>query len=108
MKTDRELLELAAKAAGIEGEWCDCEDHADGILLDDMRCLVWNPLTDDGDRYRLARACNLIIDFDGGEVRWYANGELNPRGFRWMPGGSVDLEARAIVRAAAAIGEAMP
>lgn len=101
MNTDRELLELAAKAAGFNGRWIQW-DGAGFFQLSNG--YVWNPLTDDGDRYRLAKACKLVIDFDGGEVRWYADGESVPRLFRWMPGGNVDLEARAIVRAAAAIG----
>ena len=51
--TDRELLELAAKAAGIELRW-----YPDGTAYSDSRCKgywdVWNPLTDDGDALRLA------------------------------------------------------
>ena len=43
--TDRELLEMAAKAAGI----------ADGDVFYDMdNDKEWNPLTDDGDALRLA------------------------------------------------------
>jgi hypothetical protein len=51
--TDKELLELAAKAAGIErryyeylGEW--------GLIDDGPDSGWWNPLTDDGDALRLA------------------------------------------------------
>ena len=54
---DRELLELAAKAAGIFGVW---EEHSDffdintsGIYVDGASFL-WNPLSDDGDALRLA------------------------------------------------------
>ena len=46
--TDRELLELAAKAAGIE----DISYYLDDFL--------WNPLTDDGDALRLAVKLNLL------------------------------------------------
>ena len=43
--TDHELLEMAAKAAGI----------ADGDVFYDMdNDKEWNPLTDDGDALRLA------------------------------------------------------
>lgn len=48
--TDRELLELAAKAAGIE-LW---KDVAGNFYTDPKSSVIWNPLTDDGDALRLA------------------------------------------------------
>lgn len=57
--TDRELLILAAKAAGVEGEyesWTG-QGFKEGIrqVLNGEKCLrPWNPLTDDGDAFRLA------------------------------------------------------
>jgi len=51
--TDRELLEMAAKAAGAEFEVSD----EDGVYLHQPIGGVagfWNPLTDDGDAFRLA------------------------------------------------------
>ena len=59
---DRELLELAAKAAGIKIRWqsygnyfviCDIDDE--GIEA------VWNPILDDGDALRLAIKLNMGI-----------------------------------------------
>ena len=50
--TDRELLELAAKAAGIK---TSLHKETDSLWIDGPR--VWNPLTDDGDALRLA--CDL-------------------------------------------------
>jgi hypothetical protein len=55
--TDREMLELAAKAAGIEIWW-----YSAGNTF----CLMghhveWNPLTDDGDALRLAIDLGLSI-----------------------------------------------
>ena len=60
--TDRELLELAAKAAGIDGEFVLDEAYAqerwhfmrpyDNQNM--MTAYEWNPLTDDGDALRLA------------------------------------------------------
>ena len=47
--TDRELLKLAAKAAGIEV----CGSDLDNLLID-CNGDDWNPLTDDGDALRLA------------------------------------------------------
>ena len=65
--TDREYLELAAKAAGIELRW-----HPDGTAYSDSRCKdywgVWNPLTDDGDALRLAVKCNLNVCVGYGSV----------------------------------------
>jgi hypothetical protein len=60
--TDRELLEAAAKAAGIE-----LKPHPNGKLFRDLHFINvaerrnWNPLTDDGDALRLAVKLNLIV-----------------------------------------------
>ena len=51
--TDKELLELAAKAAGYEARWFGdvfCRD----TKLEPYPWRGWNPLTDDGDALRLA------------------------------------------------------
>ena len=60
--TDRELLEAAARAAGNSASW-DCEELADsdstgqGMFFDGKRTpdnsKYWNPLTCDGDAFRL-------------------------------------------------------
>ncbi|MFM0141704.1 hypothetical protein [Paraburkholderia sp. RL18-085-BIA-A] len=52
---DRELLELAARAIGIPLEWSkesDCGPRTTGWK-------TWNPLTDDGDAFRLAMKLDL-------------------------------------------------
>lgn len=58
MTTDRELLEWAAKAAGIEFGVIHQRPH--------RRCpegwTPWNPLTDDGDALRLAVKCRIELD----------------------------------------------
>jgi hypothetical protein len=51
---DRELLEFAAKAAGIDVHTIE---DADGVVHWDG----WNPLTDDGDALRLAVKLHLIV-----------------------------------------------
>lgn len=60
--TDEELLELAAKAIGRTDLRC-VREFIQGELRvgmwDDLNEVVWNPLTDDGDAFRLA--CNLKI-----------------------------------------------
>ncbi len=59
--TDKELLEMAARAAGIRLEY----NGADGaVILPD--CVVWRPLLDDGDALRLAVALEIGIDFFSG------------------------------------------
>lgn len=59
-KTDRELLELAAKAAGIEGEWSKTIGGWD-CLITKRGSLVWQPLFDDGDAFRLAMKYGFTI-----------------------------------------------
>jgi hypothetical protein len=108
--TDRELLERAAKAAGIDACWINPDDAEfdsanEGMWLNGERSpdnsKFWNPLTDDGDRYRLARTCDMQINFVLGTARCGNHTEA------FTPGNAVE-EAYAIVRAAAAIGKEMP
>jgi methylase of polypeptide subunit release factors len=120
--TDRELLELAAKAAGIEieyrpGAFKNRQGSAtkfdvvtwNGPYLkgsDDP----WNPLTDDGDALRLAVKLKIAVDawvsetctvvfFHGGR------GRIVERHYGDDPYAAT---RRAIVRAAAEIGRNMP
>jgi hypothetical protein len=55
MTDDRELLELAAKAAGRGSQWW-MESTWNGPDKE------WNPLTDDGDALRLAVKLGLIVE----------------------------------------------
>jgi hypothetical protein len=96
--SDRELLELAAKAAGIaDAIW---SDKFDSLLLSPGR-EFWNPLTDDGDALRLAVTIGLQVDCSRPSA-----GEPYKRHHIWRD----DLcdratgTRRAIVRAAAEIG----
>ena len=100
--TDRELLELAAKAAGIE-LWVDSvSGYRNGPDGD-----TWNPITDDGDAMRLAVRLRLCIS----PPDPYLN-----KVYVSAPGaGAVEdcgddpyaATRRAIVRAAAEIGKGM-
>lgn len=54
---DRELLERAARAAGVE--WSAEEGH--GWQQIDGLHSVWNPLTDDGDALRLAVKLRMAV-----------------------------------------------
>ena len=57
---DHELLELAAKAAGINLVY-------DGAFMSsiDEGLRFWNPLTDDGDALRLAVKLHIDVTFAG-------------------------------------------
>ena len=58
-QSDRELLELAAKAAGINvQQWVESRNT---FFLEPHQ-QHWNPLTDDGDALRLAVKLGLFID----------------------------------------------
>lgn len=57
---DRELLERAAKAAGVKALPHLQDPHVAGLRIFGG---YWNPLTDDGDAFRLAVALRLPIEF---------------------------------------------
>jgi len=105
MMADRELLEMAAKAAGIQLNNAAMQTMYMG---DDGQWVFWNPLKDDGDALRLAVKLHIDIytpDRDG------RVGVLTPECEEVYEPEGVDACAavrRAIVRAAAAIGEPMP
>ena len=105
---DRELLELAAKA---HGDLRYVPDGVDGWiheLPNGDRGAWWNPLTDDGDALRLA--VKLGMHFECG-AEWsicYA-GSVCAKQFSERHGDDkYAATRRAIVRAAAEIGRAMP
>jgi hypothetical protein len=95
--TDRELLELAAKACGIEEAKMRIEFNQ------------WNPLTDDGDALRLAVRLRLVISPTDVTVMAYEPSTMS-RGEVYAPIGSDPFAAtrRAITRAAAEIGRTTP
>lgn len=114
MKTDRELLELAAKAAGIElgpvgaevgsasfdGEGL-CKYHAGGFTS-----WRWRPLTDDGDALRLAVKLRLNVnfeEFDGAEYACAVPHKSHQGHDEVMGDDENAATRRAIVRAAAAL-----
>lgn len=114
MSTDRELLELAAKAAGLVGyQYCESWDGMAKYLnvIDGFdRDSIWRPHKDDGDALRLAVA--LVIDIsppriEGDDAK--ATALSGKAIYQEDDGGSgASATRRAIVRAAAEIGKAMP
>jgi hypothetical protein len=62
---DRELLEWAAKAAGIQYKWADeggCCIGTEGNQWTGGP-KMWNPLTDDGEEARLEAALGLNVEW---------------------------------------------
>lgn len=115
--TDRELLELAAKACGYDTShpW-----NAERLTLDppvaslciDGVSTAWNPLKNDGDALRLAVTCGVDIRLFGlfpfdGMRRISTLVDRLGRGFNEFPDDNTaySLTRRAIVRAAAEIGK---
>ena len=109
--TDRELLELAAKAAGIEH--LSSEYYVSGPELWDIeRKRWWRPLTNDGDALRLAVQLGLIVCVMNGAhfTGIYISSESPCGKYDEVEHhGECALAAtrRAIVRAAAQIGAQM-
>ena len=113
MSTDRELLELAARAAGIviNAKRQAARDEAgfSDIGLWTTTTANWNPLTDDGDALRLAASLRLQINpgkhiGDGCTVETQRSGIAGCTAFYE----DVAKQMRqAIVRAAAEIGKGM-
>lgn len=104
--TDRELLELAAKAAGIGVRW-DTWANAPMVLSDNgIDTSTWDPLTDDGDALRLAVKLQMEIAIfeDECHTRCIEHGQ---REWCDVIGEPYAATRRAIVRAAAEIGKAM-
>lgn len=105
--SDRELLELAAKAAGIELRGV-CNTHA---LIDGMGSLlgIWDPIDDDGDALRLAGTAGISVDRTSNRCWAWKNGSAMYGVCEEFYKGDIHAATRlAIVRAAAEIGRKMP
>lgn len=108
MQSDKELLELAAKAIGEQF-------HSGHITLNrkQYEWVEWNPLTDNGDALRLGIRLRLDISFLGGivEVCWFDEEAATTRYVEEPINdaqGECEATRRAIVRAAADIGATQP
>jgi hypothetical protein len=100
MKTDRELLELAAMAAGVK-DFVFCAET--GAPFDAVG--YWNPLADDGDALRLAVRLSILVDVTAFSVTAIVNGAISAK--EKHDGDPYASTRRAITRAAAAIVEGM-
>lgn len=117
--SDRELLELAAKAVGYT---TNHPMNAERMELTPPVCALWvvrpdgkfstgwDPLANDGDALRLASALRLLVKpgkhkGDGCTVESQRDGIAGCTSFRDDPAAQM---REAIVRAAAEIGKAIP
>ncbi|MFU5664557.1 hypothetical protein ACM7UX_16640 [Pseudomonas aeruginosa] len=107
---DRTLLELAARAAGMNIQRSRLDDplhrdflmNGEGVRNPGQCSFPWNPRDDDGDALRLAVKLRIRI--------WGPGHAETPEGRPCIEGESIDENANtrlAILRAAAEIGKSM-
>lgn len=107
---DRELIRLAAKAAGVNGPQVQ---GFDGIVIGNERDghIFWNPLKDDGDALRMAVKLRMALSLDSpvagpvGFCRAYPSSSNLLAMDEWANNDPYTATRRAIVRAAAEIGK---
>lgn len=104
--TDRELLKLAAKAAGYEVKWSDITEC---FWISENSCFdedSWIPLTDDGDALRLAVKLKLSLYINHAvRVDYRIPDKLTVPLYEPIEPNVYAATRRAIVRAAAEIGK---
>ncbi|MGP5741297.1 hypothetical protein [Pseudomonas aeruginosa] len=119
---DRELLELAARAAGVKARWFrvnqwrqvggNKKQTGQEDVFGTHHSKPWNPLTDDGDALRLAVQLDITIGPEHPDVvgKSLCRASWNNRNMSLGEFGDGDKPSayrRAIVRAAAEIGKSM-
>lgn len=107
--SDRELLELAAKAAGIQIAADNHVPPIEAIITPDGT--LWNPLTDSGDALDLVVKLGMTVNVENdigtvAATAGWSDGRLLPDGIgiAAFEGDPYAAARRAIVRAAAEIG----
>lgn len=122
VKSDHELLELAAKAAGLHIDKSKSNggptsntgfDLSGNVVLDWHNGTTWNPLTHDGDALRLAVKMGFELYHSINNDRWsvfvgYPKGQRIVYEIQEYGDDEYAATRRTIVRAAAAIGWEMP
>lgn len=115
MSTDRELLELAAKAAGhVDAQYQDMAGWGEARygmseamysdqLFGDQGSGYWNPLVSDSDAFRLAVKLHISVAFWKEDVSALL-GQINMEFSEPYEACHYAATRRAIVRAAAEIG----
>ena len=119
--TDKELIELAAKAAGFNFRWFKVKQwkNMNGRIgpyryftgtvdvYGSHHTKPWNPLTDDGDAQRLAVKMGIYVHCRAGSMVTSAIGDGDEWVIENWSNDPTSATRRAITRAAAAIGESM-
>lgn len=105
---DRELLELAAKAAGVEGQYFESENgiHIHTGIYRPGLDYYWNPLISDSEALRLAVKLRIDLQFDGDGI--WAKGTKIFVQSDLCQGDPMKAAREAIVSVAAEIGRSMP
>ena len=102
--TDREMLELAAKAADLHVKVAS--NSGRGLKVHG-NCNWWNPLTDDGDALRLAVKMGIYVHCRAGSMVTSAIGDGDEWVIENWSNDPTSATRRAITRAAAQIGKEM-
>ena len=104
--TDKQLLEYAAKAAGIPGKW----DGEHNCFYEFSHAFQnpWNPLQDDGASLRLAVAIKAKITIGNAIIMVEVEAQGTPDIGQEFTDNPTAATRRAIIRTAAEIGKAMP
>ena len=111
--TDRELLELAAKAGGYSHYEYVENEYRDGRKVTGHYCSLLevcvNPLDDDGDALRLAVKLGMCVDCVDGSmmVEFFVKDKIKHIGIEIYTDDPYAATRRAIVRAAAEIGKSV-
>jgi hypothetical protein len=100
--SDKELLELAAKAVGIK---LGGETNTGYVIqiLEKPYITTWNPPTNTRDLYDLAKKLKFVIDFSDETVLYFCP---VVRTWEYLEDMNISIERR-IVRAAAELGKRM-
>jgi hypothetical protein len=111
--SDRELMALAAKAAGARfSDYPDQTPNHWQAQRGDKVWHAWSPLTDDGDALRLAAGLGLVLNTHCMGVGAHTTPGQTPEAHATAPecdeANHMSSLRRCIVRAAAEIGRAMP
>ncbi|HBO2573978.1 hypothetical protein QOZ79_09270 [Pseudomonas aeruginosa] len=100
---DRTLLELAARAAGIDPVLAEPINFSTGVEY------YWNSRDDDGDALRLAVTCGLVVTPDRENQRTLVSNSAGHEycAIYWDKLGEMAATRLAITEAAAKIGKSM-